>query len=159
MFYIPPISYIVPQKWLAMIYPQWPTMTLWSFFRYRSFCSCVSSYVLGNVRHYGPFSLRGRRCLRDRKKGEFQKFNWPPWKDPQSRPPNLILFHSLFCRRKSGPRKRFIVWLMLTRKTTSVVYKSEQETAIREARTWDPRLLARDLLTATQATRMRKPVE
>ena len=48
---------------------------------------------------------------------------------------------------------------MLTRKITSVVYKSEQETAIREARTWNPRLLARDLLTVTQATRIRKPVE
>ena len=101
MFYIQPHC---ASQWFT---PQWPTITLSSFFRYRSFCSCLSSYVLGNVRHHGPFSLRGRRCLRDRKKGGISKIHLAPLEDPQSRPPNLILFHSLFFRKKIWSKKTF----------------------------------------------------
>ena len=66
-------------------------MTLSFFFRYRSFCSCLTSYVLGNVRHHGPFSLRGRRCLRDRRKGNFKNSIGPLEGSPiSSAQPNFI---------------------------------------------------------------------
>ena len=63
-------------------------MTLSSFFRYRSFCSCVSSYVLGNERHHGPFSPRGRGIG---KRGNFKNSIGPLGGSPiSSAQPNFI---------------------------------------------------------------------
>ena len=133
-------------------------MTLSSFIRYRPFCSCLSSCVLGNVRHHGNFSLRGRRCLRDRKRGNFKNSIGPLGGSPiSSAQPNFISL--IILPQKIWSKKTFHSLTNVNEKNYLCSIQSEQEMAIRKARTWDPRLLARDLLTATQATRMRKPVE